>query len=395
MNKSFICKCDNCTNKSDGDGDGDGDSDSESVSYKSSGDNYSNCSCNDSNDSSSTDEGGGDGNSDGTIQKQCVYILENIISHCQSYTIFSKLEVILGTQLAIFIIHNTDKNSLICNYASDSINIFKQGVIYNLENFDNNMYKVKLYYRKEYIGILVLDNDIIWNNLNYTTQKLVNNIICITVVLSLNSTLKYQTIQIMCKSLHNIIEKINNICQKYDHIFEIKEIQPYLLDMTQILYDIIDFIQISENQIAIQENIVNVSDYFTDTCKIIKTLPNFKSDLYLKIEKDVPKLLIFDQEHLTQFFVLFFKLNCTGESGSDKGKGNVTTKIKVMYKNTLNVHILYTNVYKLPVFDYSISIIDRLYTNDLFIIKKLCNVLNIKINQSGNEFVVECLMKKI
>lgn len=349
-------------------------------------------------------------------KNECLQILKNILSSSKlSYKVlFEKVVRVTDCEnIKLFLLNpytSGERTKWKCEYNTEdpcdfnNVLDFYSGELIVGGSCVGKKGSVFLEYKEEKIGILQLSNKKNWETLNQDTQKMLNDIICTAILLATYTDNKYNFIKYVCLTLSNIVDKISFTSKDIHKTFfkthpkrndqverNFTVINSYLSEIMNILYDTIDYIEISENKINITKGIVESKLFCKELLDLVKSLPYFKTEIQLfTYDTTIPKYLFFDEKHVQQLMLIFFKnikniemLKLDIKYTSDKIVFHIYSKEA---KNTLYLETIYSDL-KIPI-DGNISRLNPIKF-DSYMFHRLVDLLNVTINKTdGLQFII-------
>ncbi|KAJ3377733.1 hypothetical protein HDU92_008029 [Lobulomyces angularis] len=326
------------------------------------------------------------------------YILDTQPLTCEF--ILKQLKIFLQSETLCLFLPIEDPDKWMCSYSTR----FSNRKIFPFEDissfFDGGIFITK---NNENVCYMLLKSKIIYNSLDSNIKKMVNDIICIGIMIITFTDNKYKFIQHMCFSLSQLVDKItrilDNLVKKNEFSPSVQQqfnmINKNLGDIMNIAYDAIDYIKITENKIKIEEdNVIDIAHFFNETIQLATSISeNTVIEKYLS--KTMPTYMLSDKKNLQQLFILLFK-----KIGSNKLIIKVKEDLLVDEKsfqhlivNIINQHG-FSNLFKKSFIKFknmeSNTVVTRLnpikFENCMFL--KLCELLKVKVELTDNELVL-------
>jgi hypothetical protein len=201
--------------------------------------------------------------------------------------LMDKVEVIFDTNTIIFKKENTI--DFLCIYKNDQELEYELNKVYKMKP---NRYTKMIYNREmDIIGCILLESDYKYDKMDKETRDIINNIIMICIKIRNLTDTKFLIIHNLCYSLSIFVEKVTKIINEMslndkNNKKNLEMVNVYLTDIMNIIYDSIDYIEISQDKIILDNNIIEIEDFIKQTLlmttstigkiEFSKTLPRYK-----------------------------------------------------------------------------------------------------------------------
>jgi hypothetical protein len=296
--------------------------------------------------------------------------------------IMNQIETFLDTKTSFLVL--VEKDEFFCNYTSSTK--YKKGNSYKKDDFiDIEKIGYLISHGNIKIGYMILEYTQVYKSLNTNSKKTINDIICIGLKIVNLSENKYRFMQHVCFSLSQLVEKIKKIINSLvitrDQIHVLDSVNDYLEDIMTVLYDTIDYIEITEDKLKLENNIINISEFMIETTNMLESvLPNLV--VKLELSPGLPTYIISDKKNLQQFIITLIKR---------LGLKSITFTIqesiveKIIYINIKkeNITVLYKSIFdKISKDSFLVKLYPIQFQDLMFL--KLCDLLTINIKHIDN-----------
>ena len=298
--------------------------------------------------------------------------------------ILEQVELFLNTNLSFFIELEHDK--FYCNYSSLSK--------YKVQNIYEKIDKKNINYvyhknRNNIVGFYILESNDIEKELNTEIKLILNDILCIGLKIIHFSNNKYIFMKHVCFTLSQSVENIVIIVNDLQNTEiegktaeKLSKININLSKIMTVLYDTIDYIEITEDKLVLDKNILEINIFLKKTIDILNTMYELKIDL--KYVERMPKYMISDNKNLQQIFILLVKRLKLEKMLFDINFNLESKKMLVNIKSKNITNLYRDTIGKLSNID---DIVIKLYPiqfEDVMFLK-LCKLLDIQIKYTNND----------
>lgn len=257
--------------------------------------------------------------------------------------------------------------TFLCKYSNT--NDFTVGNKYLLDNLPINQYVV--YHRTNIIAIICLDNQDILEDLSDDVQKRIHDSICVGLVMENLKDAKFDFTMSVCRELarnvDQVIQMFHNVTPNRIDPRYIEKINTTLNDLITIIIDTIDFLEIDEEKVTLEQNVVNMGDFLRETVSIVQDMFT-QGRIATDLDDNANRSLVFDKSRVQQMLISLLK----------KLVGIENLRVRV----ALTGRILVFQIYSLTTRSNK-EIQNRLTaekvtvaTLDIFVVKRLCEIMH-------------------